>query len=202
MDARFRILHLTDFHWAEDTEEDQKLVVKHLLADLEPFAAQRKIDVLVFSGDLVARGQNAADFLAAKKSLLDPVRDALGLEDRSILICPGNHDVDRTVATKPSYIEAGLTAELTDTDRLNSHIDKHIDLPLEQDLSCARMANYFSFARRFYNFDPVIETSYFGCVVRRSPLGDVGFAYINSAWRSTGIGETRAPPFACCRTCN
>jgi 3',5'-cyclic AMP phosphodiesterase CpdA len=140
----YRILHLTDFHWDEERSEDQKLVIGRLLADLKKVLADRKVDAIVFSGDLVNKGGDASSFLKAKAALLDPVREALQLTDEAVLICPGNHDVDRPFALKQTYVEAGLLTTLTDSVSLNAHFDKYINVPFDQDDSNQRLTGVVS----------------------------------------------------------
>jgi len=189
MTLGYRILHLTDFHWDEERSEDQKLVVGRLLADLKNVVADRKVDAIVFSGDLVNKGGDDSSFLKAKEAFLDPVRDVLQLTDEAILICPGNHDVDRPFALQQTYVEAGLLATLTDSVSLNAHFDKYTNVPFDQDDSNQRLANYFNFAKAHYNKGACFSSSYFDCVVKVSSVGKVGFAVFNSAWRSTGAGD-------------
>ena len=73
MTIAYRLLHLTDFHWDAKTGEDQKLVVDKLLEDVRDLTANRKVDVIVFSGDLVDKGSNSDDFEQAKALLLDRI---------------------------------------------------------------------------------------------------------------------------------
>jgi predicted MPP superfamily phosphohydrolase len=129
MTAQYRILHLSDLHWDEETADDQKLVIKKFEADLKTIVEDKNIDLVVFSGDLVAKGQLATGFLRAKRELFEPMQILFGLSDSEILICPGNHDVDRGVAQSQTYLEAGLKAELQDSQSLNKHVN-HDLLPL------------------------------------------------------------------------
>jgi 3',5'-cyclic AMP phosphodiesterase CpdA len=94
----YRILHLSDLHWSENTKADQEILVTELLKDLALITQDRQPDRIVFSGDLVYSGSDILGFEAAKVALLDRIRDALGISENSILICPGNHDVDRKKA--------------------------------------------------------------------------------------------------------
>jgi 3',5'-cyclic AMP phosphodiesterase CpdA len=189
MSIACRILHLSDLHWDEEKAEDQKIIIGKLKEDLAVIAGERAIDFIVFSGDLVNKGGVATNFAIAKQFFLDVVRDVAGLSDKEILICPGNHDVDRLVASKQNYIEAGLNATLLSTTQLNSHIDKYLELPLEQDDANLRLTNYFRFVRGHYNVGASLSTNYVDCVIKKTTFGDLGFAIFNSTWRSTGAGE-------------
>jgi predicted MPP superfamily phosphohydrolase len=188
MSIGFRLLHLTDFHWIAKTAEDQKLVTRKLLEDVHSLTVDRKVGVIVFSGDLVCKGGQADDFQHAKNHLLDPIRDALALTDNDIVNCPGNHDVDRAAATVP-FLETGVAAELINNDALNTHFDDFVSTPIDKDPSCVRLANYFSFMRRYYAANLSVDTNYYSCFIRSTLAGNIGFAAINSAWRSTGVGE-------------
>ncbi len=183
-----RILHLTDFHWDEKTANDQKIILSKLTGDIARAGKDRKIDVLVFSGDLVNAGAIDTSFAKAKAELLDKVRDTFSLSDDDILICPGNHDVDRQLAVSQRYVEPGLKIALKDVEALNKHVDSFLDKPIEEDEACFRQANYFRFARTHYNKNASLQSSYVDCVTKKTPFGHIGFALFNSAWRSTGAG--------------
>ena len=101
---------------------DQKLIIAELKKDLALLTKERKVDLLVFSGDLVDRGQDASNFSSAKAMFLDSIRDALGIDDDQIVPCPCNHDIDRPSVEKNNYFEAGLKSELHSLDRLNQHM--------------------------------------------------------------------------------
>jgi|GEM_PF-2744036 len=188
-DIGFRIVHLTDLHWSNQKANNQALVIKALISDLQTQTKDRKPDILVFSGDLVDRGANHADFDLAKAAFLDPVQNALAIDDSSIFLCPGNHDVDKSVPDTNVYLERGLLSELTSRDALNQHIDDHIAKPIGSDQSMQRLANYFSFIRKHYHHQYVYETHYVQCIVKPTPVGEIGIALFNSSWRSRGVGD-------------
>ncbi len=71
------LLHISDTHFGTEQEP----VCKALLA----LAAQRRPDVLVFSGDITQRAR-APEFAAARKYV-----DSLGITP--MLVLPGNHDI-------------------------------------------------------------------------------------------------------------
>lgn len=190
MNNPFRVLHLSDFHWDEEKQEDQKVVVDRLLDDLAIVTKVQRPDIVVFSGDLVHRGQNARDFVEAKTRFLDRVRDATGTSDAECLICPGNHEVDRNSALSGNYVEAGLKSELQDTASLNRHVDRYFRAGISEDASNTRLSNYFEFVRKHYNQAPELVTNYVDCLIKQSSIGKIGVALFNSAWRSIGAGES------------
>ena len=189
MNALYQILHLTDLHWDDETGEDQKLVIRKFEADLKTIVVDKNIDVVIFSGDLVAKGQFADGFLHAKRELFEPMQTLFGLSNNDILICPGNHDVDRSIAQSQTYLEAGLKAELQDSQSLNRHVDRYFTAPPARDDASLRLANYFDFTRAHFNKNLSLTSSYVDCVIKKANFGEIGFALFNSAWRSTGAGE-------------
>ncbi len=185
----FRILHLSDFHFTAKKKADQELIVAEMLKDLRALVQERKVDLIAFSGDLVFSGSKIDDFHKAQSMLLNPVRDLCQLEDGDIVICPGNHDLDRQSVEVDDYLEDGLRARLTDTQRLNDHIDRFIRLPLDDDRANLRLKNYFSFVRGLYHESASLKTNYVDCLKLKTQIGKVGIAVFNSAWRSCGAGE-------------
>lgn len=53
-----RLLHISDSHFSEKSEQDQSVLVDALLRDLDP-DAQVGVDVVIFSGDLTFSAQPA-----------------------------------------------------------------------------------------------------------------------------------------------
>jgi predicted MPP superfamily phosphohydrolase len=180
----YRILHLSDLHWREESKADQEIVTNALLKDLKEITADRQPDRIVFTGDLVYSGSEVLGFEAAKAYFLDKIRDLYGLSDKSILICPGNHDVDRKKVIDDDYLEIGLKNKLISRDSLNEHLDKFIETS-GRDESVSRLQLFFNFYDKYFGADPVFSSKYVNCFHD----GDIGFALFNTAWRSTGSGE-------------
>lgn len=189
MSLPIRILHLTDFHWDAKHSKDQELIVRELKSDIRTITPDRKIDLVVFSGDLVNRGSSADDFASAKRALFDDLRDSFDLTDADFVICPGNHDVDREIAREQQYLEAGLKAELQNTNKLNEHIDRYISSRFAEDDSNRRLTHFNALTRSTYNLNAKSQSNYVDCVVRETRHGRVGIALFNTAWRSTGAGD-------------
>jgi predicted MPP superfamily phosphohydrolase len=185
----YRILHLSDLHWSENTKEDQEIVVTALLKDLALVTEERRPDRIVFSGDLVYSGSEILGFEAAKVAFLDRIREALGLSDNSILICPGNRDVDRKKALEDDYLEIGLENKLISRDSLNEHLDKFIETS-GRDESVSRLNQFFNFYDKYFGSKAIFSTRYVNCFIDKRDDGDIGFAVFNTAWRSTGAGES------------
>lgn len=183
----YRILHISDFHWSQKSANDQNIVVQALVEDLKGLLEERAVNRIVFTGDLVQAGSNAADFEAAKAALFDPICSATGIDVSEIIICAGNHDIDRNLAKEDNYLESGLSSTLISRDELNEHIDKFLPLDISRDHALARMHNYNDFASRNFGFHKSKTNNYFN-IVKDSPQS-IGYAIFNTAWRSSGDGE-------------
>ncbi|KUN45394.1 hypothetical protein AQJ27_20855 [Streptomyces olivochromogenes] len=146
------------------------------------FHRQTPVDLVVFSGDLAFAAQ-PDEFGFARRALLDPLQDALGLDRERLILAPGNHDVDISKIEK--YQEKGLLAGLTSRDAVNRLLDG--DGPSNY---LERMEPWLAFHADYYD----------GTAVRRhSPLVtehritvdgvEVAVACLTSAWRATGEGD-------------
>ena len=179
-----KILHISDFHY-KDSPRDiaaQAILIDKLIENLpEP----ETIDFLIFSGDLVFSGKKAENFQDAYLSFLGRIGLKLKLKRRNIIICPGNHDVDRSAVSEPvkEYIR-----KVNSSDGLVKLIEEN-----KQDifgLSCNPTKNYWDFEKQFYalgesmgidKVDKLITTH-----TRQYDKWKLGFVCINTAWCSTG----------------
>lgn len=92
--APIRILHLSDFHFAERRGWDQDPVVAALARDVAALRRQGTIDLVAITGDLADRGA-AAEYERARRWLEGALLPAAGVSVERLAIVPGNHDVDR-----------------------------------------------------------------------------------------------------------
>jgi 3',5'-cyclic AMP phosphodiesterase CpdA len=105
-----RILHLSDLHFAEKIEKDQNIVLS-ALAPCITSAAIGQIDLVIFSGDLAYSGSQI-EFEKARTEFIDKVLAATNLSNERLIVCPGNHDIDRRIVRKYPYVETGLVNTL------------------------------------------------------------------------------------------
>ncbi|WP_319562977.1 metallophosphoesterase [Marispirochaeta sp.] len=121
------ILHLSDFHYQDSNSSIYRKYFNSIVAELK----QEKIDLLVFTGDLVDKKccelQVAYDYL--KKELIDNIDDVY-----TVFAC-GNHDIDRKQVSSifKSYISDLDSDELVGEFIVNNDNDdftsntKHIE---------------------------------------------------------------------------
>lgn len=94
-------LHLSDLHYQLtssdskfnfDIDERQNDIIDALLADIEEENKKRKINFVVFSGDLVQSGLES-NFQNFHENFAAPLMQKLGLPMERLFIVPGNHDI-------------------------------------------------------------------------------------------------------------
>lgn len=94
MSTSVNILHLTDLHLLSPLAPNQTVLLDALKKDLCGLRATDLCpDIAVFTGDLSAHAETV-QFEKALDLLLDLV-DCVGLDERKLVLCPGNHDAHR-----------------------------------------------------------------------------------------------------------
>ena len=91
-----QILHLTDLHLKPSGDWNQKLLQSKLLEDLGSLRTRgHQPQLVIFSGDLAqaATGNSYGPVVDYIQSVLQ----AVGLTTDELILCPGNHDISRSV---------------------------------------------------------------------------------------------------------
>lgn len=167
-----RILHISDFHYLSKAKAEFDHVVEKMADSLK---GQDKIDIIVFSGDLIHKDTSVALFNEAANCLFTPIFEATGLNKDRLLLCPGNHDLSQKdeLPIVSDSLNGKSTAKL---------LDEFCDTSQQLDLSLTRFGEYKAFV-----------SEYFGTAINTEPLYDwfvreikgkkIGFVAFNSAWR-------------------
>ncbi|WP_127130706.1 metallophosphoesterase [Pseudoflavitalea rhizosphaerae] len=179
-----KILHISDFHFKNSKKDiaAQDLLIDKLVENLKN---EKNIDFILFTGDLVFSGENKNDFISAYNSFLVKVASATNVLGRNIILCPGNHDVNRKDVSIPvkDFIRASRKGE--DLTKIVENNKKD-----ELGLSCKPTENYFLFEKKIYQKGEELEISKIGPLysTHTREIGNkkIGFACINTAWCSTG----------------
>jgi tetratricopeptide (TPR) repeat protein/calcineurin-like phosphoesterase family protein len=120
------LLHLSDLHFGNDdgsqTEKDAKqAILSSLLKKLQALPADWKPNVVCISGDIASRAKRE-DYDKAE-AWMGELLQKLGLTAADLILCPGNHDIDRgKVLNAPdAYKEADALFKIpvSDTDPLH-----------------------------------------------------------------------------------
>lgn len=121
------ILHISDLHISTNTRhglhfENSTAIANATAKDaIKTMAASgKKIDSIIFSGDIAFSGK-ADEYEKALSYFINPLLEQLELTHRDIYICPGNHDSDRSAVDRfeKSYRES---SELQDKNQLAKDI--------------------------------------------------------------------------------
>ena len=95
-----RVLHVSDTHFSNE-RWDQDHVLSALADDVaEVRASLGPPDLVVFTGD-VAQAGLATEYRTAQRWLTERLLPAAGVDEKSLILVPGNHDVDRTKVKLP-----------------------------------------------------------------------------------------------------
>lgn len=183
-----KVLHLSDLHLSAKHHHDEEIVLR---AAIEAIEARRNeagaFDLVVFSGDLVKRGGDENAFQTARSTFINRVLGAAGVTESQLVICPGNHDIDREVVRKVGYIETGLLKTLTNRSDINTFVDDHWSQPTSSvPMPFARLSAFY---RDVWSVDSdnCISTNLFlKAHIIKTNDGDIGVACFNTAWRCTG----------------
>jgi predicted MPP superfamily phosphohydrolase len=179
-----KILHLTDFHFngSKNKKEDEIRLVEALEKSLSEF--EKQIDFILFTGDLVWKGDKIEDFYKSQELLLNRIAAALKIASTSIIICPGNHDVFR--GRELDEISDSLI-KIDTNERLDDLVLKNDGRSLRASLE--NLNNYHTFQYDFYKEhintfkDSLVDNLY--TTHKRKVNGKViGFTTLNSAWRA------------------
>ncbi len=184
MDKRIGILHLSDVHASEKSQDTIQRLVTLLKDDVSILKDKYNVDIkmVCISGDLINSGDAASvELEIALDVFLQPIMEMLQLDEKGVFIVPGNHEIKRESIV--SYIEAGLESTLTSEANIEAFMNK-IDTES---------------LKRIEYFDHDFASMFGGELLWESPLaraymlsiGDFNFGVccVNSAWRSTGIGS-------------
>lgn len=176
---KFNILHLSDLH-IQLHNWNQDLVLNAFLKDIDNTSKQKKIDLVIFTGDLVFSGKKV-EFDIFKKNVVTPLAAILNLELSKFIFVPGNHDIDRDSIDE--LREGGIQKFLKGNNSINETLTK---ITSKDDFFLSRLKNFNNF---------VSEIDYQSCADHQ-PLYSIykyeisgikiGVASLNSAWRSFG----------------
>lgn len=180
------ILHITDLHYSLTMGglTKQRNLIASFLSDISNF--KNNIDLVIFSGDLVNIGDNDTVFNKASEEFLEPILKSLNLTKDKLIICPGNHDIDRNNVTKSviKYIDE----EINDNKKLNDFFKKETS---DLKLSYLPLERYYAFTNNFFpKNDKDYNSDMYSSHIREINGKKIGIISINSAWRSVGINDT------------
>lgn len=184
--AKLTIMHISDAHWSVSNSHEERVLTDRLIDDLGVMKARGvEPDIIIFSGDLVQAGQDSGSFEGAYKALLAPILKETNLDNSSVFVCPGNHDISREVARSQSLIEVGLSETLNSQDAIAHFVEAAEEVQSMESLALQRMDNFYRWHDS--HFDGFIKASRFARLKTIESAGKrVAICLLNSAWRATG----------------
>lgn len=96
-----RILHFSDFHLDGRHIDKAKYVLNYMLKALNEIRKDQKIDLVLFSGDMLVQGGKGFNddlkqgFENFHEVVITPLMQCLDLPESHFIFTPGNHDIDR-----------------------------------------------------------------------------------------------------------
>ncbi len=177
-----RIVHLSDFHINNNSIKDTSdFITKALIVDLKEYNNDKKIDLILFSGDLIDKGgisfNNKIDeaFRKFEEVIISPILTSLKLDKSNFIFVPGNHDIDRSADSK--NIEAGLQNNLNNIEAVLNHIDSGKTEGIN------RVLPFKNFEIEFHSSQSSGITNYQSCFILQINGKKVGVTGFNTAWR-------------------
>ncbi|WP_346238974.1 metallophosphoesterase [Niabella insulamsoli] len=174
-----RILHIGDFHFRPNANNyDQSLMVDRMIECLKN---KPRIDVVIFTGDLVFSGTKFENFNSAHQAIFLKLSKELLIPLSRIFLCQGNHDVNREEVT--ISISNYFDEKINDSDKLYDECTR----------STSEFKNSFKGSSHFYqfltstfndNFEHCDELHYIAKFKINESV--VAIVAINSAWMSNG----------------
>ena len=167
------ILHLSDVHFGCDKSESARALrqlaldgITSAILKLEP---EWRPSIVCLSGDVAYRGKSSEYEEAAK--WLEKLLEELSIPPDHVLICAGNHDIDRD---KVAYARP---ADATEADKmLSCPLDAKYEAPFE---------GYTGFAQKFGVGELHLGDSASFLIGQRT-LEGISFCSLNSAWFCRG----------------
>ena len=176
------ILHISDFHYCEEN-----LVYERVISAIIDAIKKEgiRVDCVIFTGDLVYYGNRVNDFNKAKDVLFERLINELNIPRNGVIICPGNHDIDRS-KIYPTAENSFKTLYNTNYSINKLYADKDKSF---QD-SLLPSVNYISFEKGFYGESANDQLKQLYSIHFRTIQGvDYGFVCINSSWISALDGK-------------
>ncbi len=171
-----RIIHFSDLHYGKHNARiDRMLPI--LIKELKKINDERKIDLIIFSGDLVWTGENEKNFETAQKNFITPLLSELNILQDNFILTQGNHD---------------NTEDKQELDIVKNHIDnfdknEQIDTFVSKDdaqfnLSFVKSEKYYNFIKSFYKNDDINKL--YQVFQRQCDGKEIGIVSFNSSWRA------------------
>ncbi|MGN7414625.1 metallophosphoesterase [Paenibacillus sp. SAF-068] len=175
-----RFVHLSDFHIKKEGLKDLNQIVKALSNDLSAFDSSKKIDFILFTGDLIDQGGRSFEsvsqaFSEFEENVIVPLIECLNMEKSRFVFIPGNHDIDRYADDKID--ESGLHTTLSAEAEVSLFIDKNGTKGIK------RILPFKQFEKDFHENTNCKITNFHSSYIFDVNNTKIGISAFNTAWR-------------------
>ena len=165
------ILHISDFHFQKGRSKEFQTQVSEMIETL----SGKKVDLIVFSGDLVFKGENS--YTEASSVLINDLLKNLNLSKERILVVPGNHDLNRKN-------ELQMVKDSIEQKRTSEDIEAFCSNDEQLKASLTRFEEFNAFLKEFYKDVEGIEIKPLYTRIDTNIDGKkISAIGLNSAWR-------------------
>jgi len=173
------ILHLSDFHFNEESREEITTVLDALFDDLQKLGDEYCVspNLVVISGDIANEGDQA-DYNFALDWLYN-LLEKLKISPDNVFIVPGNHDIDRNELTEFSKLK------FDDEDSVTKFLNKGGN---ERIATFKKLDNFYEFTKNFYGDKNPYGENYYLSTTMQVGENRISIVGLNTAWFS---GERR-----------
>lgn len=124
------VLHVSDLHFGIENDKSEKTKYVQLrqremieslvktIIDIINTSSEWKPNVIAISGDVAWSGKKE-EYQLYKNYFVKPLSEILGISDKYIITCPGNHDIIRERVKRISRYQRGVTGKDPDVPDLN-----------------------------------------------------------------------------------
>lgn len=176
-----KIVQISDFHFKPGRahEVKQEQMMKKILDCKQCF---KDVDLVFFTGDLVQDGSQPSFFIEANNIVLKSIINAGFVDESKIILCPGNHDVNRNDRINSIFEKIDLIST-------NEELNKFVATK-DFEYSLKPIDNYYNFISVNYNNgNDEIKNKMFSAYNREINGVKTGIISINSAWRAVGMRD-------------
>ena len=177
------LLHLTDLHFGWDAGDAnaralRKVALDKLIDTLRSLDPEWRPTVVCVTGDIGWRG-STQDYKCAHTWLNDMMQ-AVGIDADALILCPGNHDLERSVA------------ERIPPPHTSKEADRAIKFPLA-DANTSPFAKFEQFCKDSLHVPANKIGSSNSYLFGERRIGKVRYIVLNSAWACRGRRGQRPP---------
>ena len=171
------ILHISDFHFDGGSTRVVDNVMELIVAALK--ANNKKVDFILFTGDLVFSATVKAHFNQAKEKLFDYLCEQLKVPAENVIFCPGNHDIDRE--SKHKAVMPYFKDNVSSLRQLNDFYQNKDEVYRD---SLRTLANYREFIQTYHSSDTNEITDLYSVHYRTYNGEQLAFVCLYTPWLS------------------